>query len=123
MRKATFDQSNDPYASNRKHPRRSGDYAMCVINGQPYPIENWSMGGAFVFADGRLFSVGDGMDITLRFKIRGQIINIKHHGVVVRKAKDGIAVQFDPLTQNTHHKMQNIVSDVITAQFADSQNV
>ena len=114
--------SNDDGSIKRKHERRGGDRCVCLLSNMPYPVEDWSMGGVRLTADSRVFTVGQSVDLTMKFKIRGEMINIPVTGTVVRRTSNGIAVKYDASAENVKHAFQNIISDVITMQFADSQS-
>lgn len=112
---------NDEIITRRRHDRRTGDKCVCVINGKTYPVVNWSLGGLLVYGDSRPFAVDNEINVTLRFKLRNDIIDIPHKGVVVRKARDKIAFEFMPLTRQIRKNLQSVIDDFVATRFADSQ--
>ncbi len=108
-------------STRRVFPRRAQDQCVSVIEGKTYPVENWSMGGVLVYGDGRLFPMDSTIDVTLKFRMRNNIVEVPHKARVVRKTYHNIALQFEPLTQNMRRNMQAVVDDYVTGQFADSQ--
>ena len=117
------DASNDPGEDDtrRKSPRREYDNCISVINGKAYPVHNWSDGGMLVQADERLFTQGAPVEITMKFRLTGKIVDIPHRGRVVRKTRDRLAIQFEPLTRDITKKFKQVVDDYVTREFAESQ--
>lgn len=113
--------SNDDNIQKRKHTRRVGDKCVCLVDNMPYPIENWSMGGVLLRADSRSFQIGQEVSLVMKFKVRGEMVNIPVQGEVVRRTSDGVAFRFKNISSSVRHAFQNIISDVITLQFVDSQ--
>jgi hypothetical protein len=116
------DNSNDTYAARRKYSRREADHCITVIEGKSYPVENWSLGGLMIQADERVFGVDDEVNVTMKFKMSQKIIDVPHRARVVRKARNRIAFEFKPLTQQIKNNFQNVVDDYVASQFAASQN-
>lgn len=114
-------QDNDQIITRRQFTRRETDRCVSVINGHTYPVENWSMGGLLVYGDSRLFGIDNEMDVTLKFKLRNEVINVLHKARVVRKSREKIAFEFFPLPKDVKRKLQNVVDDVVTGNFVDSQ--
>lgn len=108
----------------RMHDRRAKDPCVSVIDGKTYPVENWSRGGILVFGDPHAFSFDSELDVTLRFKLRGEtVIDLPHKARVVRKTFDRVALEFLPLTQAVKKGFQTVIDDFMTAEFAESQLV
>lgn len=105
----------------RRSVRRAADRCVGMINGQLYPVKNWSMSGTLVSVDSRRFALDDTVQISLKFMLREKLIEIAHQAKVVRKQGDGIALEFKPLTDDIRVMFQNIIDDRVTSQFADSQ--
>jgi hypothetical protein len=108
-------------ASRRRHARRSDDHCVGVIEGKTYPIENWSPGGVLIYGDSRPFALNDEIDVTIKFRLRSDVIDVPHRAKVVRKSFDKIAFEFSPLTQQIKKSFQSVVDDYLAAEFADSQ--
>ena len=115
--------SNDKDATRRRHPRRASDRCVAVICGQPFPVEDWSPGGLLIAADERLFSMGQDMEFTVKFKLRNAILDIAHRGRVVRKTNQKVAFEFEALPQTVRHAFQQVIDDQVAREFANSQAV
>ncbi len=89
--------------------------------GGTFPVENWSFGGILLAADERMFSAGQNIEMTLKFKLRSTIVDISVHGAVVRKSPGRIGIQFEPLTQTIRRNFQQVVDDHVAGEFANSQ--
>ena len=107
---------------NRQHPRRSDDRCVSIINGQMFPVENWSSGGMQIIADDRLFAMDQDCVFTMKFKLQGEIMEIDHKAKVVRKAPQKVSLQFLPLSKKAKDGFQKVVDDYVSQRFADSQN-
>ena len=114
--------SNEPKTVRRRHTRRDCDRCVTVINGQTYPVENWSLGGVLISSDERTFGLDDIVGMTMRFRLRDEIVDVPHSAKVVRKTKNKVAFQFKPLTQQIRTNFQNVVDDHVASQFAASQS-
>lgn len=113
--------SNDKNPAARRHPRRDVDRCVAVIYGRTFPVENWSLGGILLAADERLFSLGQDIDVTIKFKLRNTLLDIEHGGRIVRKASGLVALEFRPLTQIINRQMQQVIDDYVAGEFANSQ--
>lgn len=116
------DNNNEPHAARRRYTRRDCDKCVTVINGKTYPVENWSLGGLMINSDEREFGVNDEVGMTMRFRLRDDIIDVPHKGRVVRKGSNKVAFEFRPLTQQIRSNFQNVVDDYVASQFAASQS-
>ncbi len=105
----------------RQNARRNDDRCVTIINGQMYPVENWSSGGMLITADERLFAKEQDCIFTLKFKLRGEIIEIDHKATVARKSPNKVALQFLPLTKDVQSGFQKVVDDYVAQRFAESQ--
>lgn len=115
------DASNDRQNSKRRHPRRNVDRCAAVICGRTFPVENWSLGGILLQADERLFGKEQELDLTIKFKLRNNIVDIQHRGIVVRKSNGKVAIRFEPLSQAISRQFQQVIDDYVARSFADSQ--
>ncbi|MCB9982442.1 MAG: PilZ domain-containing protein [Rhodospirillales bacterium] len=116
------DNNNEPATVRRRHTRRDCDRCVTVIDGQTYPVENWSLGGVLIHSDERKFGLDDVINMTMRFKLRDEVVDVPHTARVVRKTKNKVAFQFKPLTQQIRSNFQNVVDDHVASQFAASQS-
>jgi hypothetical protein len=114
--------SNDAQQlTRRRDTRRESDRCICHIMGRTFPVENWSFGGLLVTADERMFSTGQTIEMTLKFKLRSAIIDVSVNGTVVRKNPGRIGIQFEPVSQTIRRNFQQVVDDQVAWEFADSQ--
>jgi hypothetical protein len=124
MNNTFVDASNDPdMEARRRSPRRSADNCISVINGKAYPVHNWSDGGMLVHADDRMFSLSAPVEVTMKFRLSGKIMDIAHRGRVVRKMRDRLAIQFEPISRDIATKFQQVVDDYVTREFAESSQL
>lgn len=115
------ENAKTPVKSKREHARRAGDQCVSIVNGKMYPIQNWSTGGVLIAGDERMFGVADEHDITLKFKLRDEVLDISHKAKIVRKGYGNIALQFAPLTQAVQSGFQKVMDDVLAQNFSESQ--
>lgn len=109
--------------SRRRHSRRSCDKCVTIIDGKMYPVIDWSIGGLQISGDERVFGVKQEVDVTMKFQLRDDILEIPHKANVVRKNKGRVAFQFAPLSKETRAKLQSVVDDYIAREFVESQMV
>ncbi|PZQ48707.1 MAG: pilus assembly protein PilZ [Micavibrio aeruginosavorus] len=115
------DVSNDINDTRRATPRRVADNCISVIDGKAYPVHNWSDGGMLVQADERLFSMAAPVEVTMKFRLSGRILDIPHRGRVIRKTRDRLAIQFEPITKEIGQKFKQVIDDYVTREFMESQ--
>src|SRR5688500_7046079 len=107
--------SNDAVmmGTRRRHARRENDRCVALLYGHSFPVENWSQGGILLGGDERLFSAGQEVELTVKFKLRNMIMDIDLRGQVVRKNAGRIAVQFSPLSRAIRRCFQQVMDDGI----------
>lgn len=115
--------TNAAPASRRAHMRRAADRCVGIIAGQTWPVENWSPGGLLLAGDERLFGIGQELPVSIKFKLRGTVVDISHRGRIVRKAPGKIALVFAPLTDSLRRSFRQVIDDSVANEFADSQAV
>ncbi len=113
--------NNEQDNAKRQHTRRDNDECIAMIEGQLFPVQNWSMGGTLINADERIFGVSDEVGVTIKFRIGDTVRDITQLARVVRKSRGKIALQFAPLSHKSRASFQHVLNDCISAQFADSQ--
>ncbi len=113
--------SNDSFDTRRRFDRRSCDKCIGIINGNLCPVDNWSIGGALVESDERMFSSGELVDITLKFKVNDTILDVDHRARIIRKSKGRIALQFAPLTDPIWTGFKKVIDHYMANEFANSQ--
>lgn len=114
---------NSDMETRRRSPRRSADNCISVIDGKAYPVHNWSDGGMLVHADDRMFSLSAPVEVTMKFRLSGRIMDIPHRGRIVRKMRDRLAIQFEPLSRDIVNKFQQVIDDYVTREFAESSQL
>jgi hypothetical protein len=121
--KNTYSSDDDSggFSSRRVHPRRSCDQCVGFVNGKAYPVLDWSPGGMRIFADARPMTVGQEMDIELKFHLREQLITVQHKAKIVRKSNESLSFQFLPLSNDIRKTFQTVIDDFNTREFAGSQ--
>lgn len=107
--------------TRRVHQRRSADHCVSVISGKTYPVENWSQGGVLVYGDSRSFALNEQVNVTMKFRLRNEVIDVPHKARVVRKGHDKVAFEFTPATDAIRRKFQSVIDDFLTAEFVESQ--
>ena len=115
------ENTNEQFSTRRRFTRRDCDNSVVIIDGQIYPVENWSMGGVAVNGDTRAFGVNTSVDVTMKFKLSDSVLDLPHTARVVRKTAHRIAFEFEPLTQDMRRGLQSVIDDYVTSRFADSQ--
>lgn len=113
--------TNEQYSTRRRFSRRSCDKSVVIINGQIYPVDNWSMGGVAVNGDTRAFGVNTSVDMTIKFKLSDSVIDLPHTARVIRKNAHRVAFEFEPLTHIAQKKLQTVIDDYVASRFAESQ--
>ncbi|MAF98064.1 MAG: hypothetical protein CMH26_05450 [Micavibrio sp.] len=105
----------------RRHQRRDNDRCVALIENKVYPIQNWSIGGALIRADERLFSVDDEIGLTIKFKFENDMRDVTQLARVIRKNSNNIAFQFAPLTGKGRKNFESILNECMNEEFAHSQ--
>ena len=101
--------ANDTKNYERAHERRTHDLCVLVIDGQVYPVHDWSPGGILFEGPARRFALGAAHNVTMKFKLHDRIIDINHSGHILRKSKEKVALQFDPLPADVRKKFETII--------------
>jgi len=107
--------------TRRKSPRRSADNCITVIDGKAYPVHNWSDGGLLIQADDRLFSLNTPVEVTMKFRLTSRLLDIAQRGRIVRKSRDRLAIQFEPISREVTQKFKQVIDDYVTREFMESQ--
>jgi len=117
------DNENEQFSTRRRFSRRSCDSSVVIINGQIYPVENWSMGGVSINGDTRSFGVNTSVDMTMKFKLSEDVIDLPHTARVVRKNSQRVAFEFEPLSNKVRKGFQTVIDDYVSSRFAQSHLV
>ncbi len=110
-----------PASPKRNYKRRSSDHCVCLIDGRIHPVKNWSMGGFIVQGDANRFTVGDTVDINLKFLVDGEVLDIEHKAEVIRKNVELVGFKFEPVPEDMRKKLQHVIDDEIASEFVNSQ--
>ena len=78
-------------------------------------------GGLLITADDRMFGVSEEHDVTIKFKLRDEVMDVTHKAKIIRKSSGGIAMQFLPLTSAVQGAFQRVVDDILAQNFSESQ--
>jgi len=113
--------SNDQVENNRLHPRRENDRCALIFGETLVPVRDWSFGGALLDTDERLFSDGQHIVFTLKFKAGDEIHSVIHQGIVIRRANCRVAVKFAPLTEAKQREFMAVMEHCVADEFARSQ--
>ena len=116
-----IDNDVESFEQKRRYERRECDQCVAEIDGKAYPVINWSQGGALIFMDERLLTENDRIDLTMKFHVQDRIIPISNTAHVVRKSNSRIALGFETNDDVTRQNFQQIIGDITTREFADSQ--
>ncbi|MCF8496089.1 MAG: PilZ domain-containing protein [Alphaproteobacteria bacterium] len=114
---------NDGISTRRRYTRHKNTKCVTLIGGKPYPVEDWSLGGVLVNADGRMFGVDNELDVTMKFKLRDEVMDIPQRARVVRKSHGKVAFEFMPLSNTARSNFQRVIDDVIASGFSGGQTV
>ena len=121
FQKSRIHASNDDYDNRRSEPRRTVDNCIGMIDGTTFPVENWSRGGVMFRGDSRLYSIGDTVEMTLKFRLSDRIVDVPTRGRIVRKSGFALAMQFEGLDPQNRRQFQNVIDDWSARQFVSSQ--
>ncbi|MEM7679501.1 MAG: PilZ domain-containing protein [Pseudomonadota bacterium] len=103
---------NDEIISRRRSPRRENDACICIVNGMPHPVENWSLGGVLIAADGRFFEERRNHHIILKFRLMRGILEIDLKATAVRVSRNRVAFAFRSLDKAAHNKFQQVIKNI-----------
>ena len=105
--------------SRRRYERRENDLCLARINGQTFPVYDWSFGGLQVQADSRTFPMGHVHDVILSVKTADSIWDIHHTATVVRRTAEQVAFQFDPLPGHVRLQMESVLRKLQQNRFSE----
>lgn len=115
----TFSKNYNPANANdnttvqrRRFPRRSHDVCMVNVDGNPYPVVDWSLSGLLFEGDSRLFETGQNVNMILRFKLNNKIEDVKVTAGVVRKNTQSIATHFTELPSKTQQTLHRLIDEL-----------
>ena len=114
--------SNAETDVRRKYIRHGGFHAEVTIGSRAYRIRDWSLGGvAFETAPDASLTVGDKIQLVLKFRFLHDTITIVQPAHIVRTAKRGIAAKFAPLPVTARRQFDRVIDSLHTESFLESQ--
>ncbi len=117
--KKTGVANSDMPSTRRRYDRRANDVCMARLNGNSYPVVDWSYGGLMLDTDGRSFKLGHMFDVTLSIKSQNRIWDIEHTASVVRKSDNSVALRFDPLPGHIRTQMEAVQRQIRLSRLND----
>ena len=93
----------------RSFPRRRHDACICIINGHPYAVENWSMGGVLIRGNARMLKENEDIDITLKFRVHKGVLCIDQPARVLRRSRHKTALIFPVISEENRHQFMHIL--------------
>ena len=100
--------------SQKEHPRAHDRHEepCCAIrvNGKLHPVQNWSEGGALVTAPEQHFGLGDDVTCQMQFRVDDTVLDVPVSARIVRKATNGIALQFQSVSNVTQDAFQDVLA-------------
>lgn len=104
-------------------PRREADNCISVIDGKAYPVHNWSDGGMLVHADDRMFSLSAPVEVTMKFRLSGRIMDIAHRGRVSSSNPRPSRHSIRALSRDVSNKFKQVIDGSVTREFAESSQL
>ena len=99
-----------PQDHARAYERHEKEACVLKIGNQLYPVRDWSEGGVFITADAKMFGLNDEKECLLQFRLPGKIEKIPVHGKVVRKTGQGIALQFENISNEAQEQFAGLLT-------------
>src|ERR1035437_4562414 len=101
--------------ARRKYIRHNGVHAEVTVGNRAYSIRDWSLGGiAFETAPDAGVTVGDKLQLVLKFRFLHDTITIRQPGHIVWTAKRGIAAEFGPLPAAVRRQFDRVLDSLHT---------
>src|ERR1700733_702446 len=112
----------DAESEVRKYVRYGNIHAEVTVGNQAYSIRDWGLGGvAFETAPDARLTVGDKIQLVLKFRFLNDTITVQQPAQIVRTAKRGIAAVFTPLPAETRRQFDRVLDSLHTESFLESQ--
>jgi len=109
-------------AEARKYVRYGNLRAEVSVNNEAYTVRDWGLGGvSFETAPDARITVGDKIQLVMKFKFLTGTITVQQTAQVVRSAKRGIAAVFTPLPTATRREFDRVLDSLHTESFLKSQ--
>ena len=108
--------------ARRRYMRHSGLLAEVTVGNRAYSIRDWSLGGvSFETAPDASLTVGDKVQMVLKFRFLHDTITIQQTALVVRTARRGIAAKFSPMPATVRREFDRVLDSLHTQEFLESQ--
>ena len=115
------DKKWDPKDS-RKYVRYGNLRAEVTVGDRAYNVRDWGFGGvAFEMAPDARLTVGDKIQLVLKFRFLTGTITVQQPAQIVRTARRGIAAVFTPLPVATRRQFDRVLDSLNTESFLKSQ--
>jgi len=106
----------------RKYVRYGNIHAEVTVGNQAYSVRDWGIGGvAFETAPDARLTVGDKIQLVLKFRFLHDTITVEQPAQIVRTARRGIAAVFTPLPAATRRQFDRVLDRLHTENFLESQ--
>jgi hypothetical protein len=106
----------------RKYVRYGNLHAEVTVGNQAYSVRDWGIGGvSFETAPDARLTVGDKIQLVLKFRFLHDTITVQQPAQVVRTARRGIAAVFTPLPAATRRQFDRVLDSLHTESFLESQ--
>jgi hypothetical protein len=93
-----------------------------MVGNQVYGIRDWGLGGvSFEPAPDARLTVGDKIQVVLKFRFLHDTIIVQQPAQIVRTARRGIAAVFAPLPAETRRQFDRVLDSLHTESFLESQ--
>jgi len=93
-----------------------------MVGNRAYSIRDWSLGGiSFETAPDASLTVGDKIQVVLKFRFLYDTITIQLPAQIVRTARRGIAAKFIPLPSVARRQFDRVLDSLHTERFLESQ--
>ena len=109
-------------ADARKYIRYENLRGEVTVGNQIYSIHDWCLSGvSFEPAPDARLTVGDKIQLVLRFRFLHDTIIVQQPAQIVRTARRGIAAVFAPLPVETRRQFDRVLDSLHTESFLESQ--
>lgn len=108
--------------ARRKYIRYGGLHAEVTVGNRAYSIRDWSLGGvSFETAPDAGVTIGDKIQLVLKFRFPHDTITIQQPALIVRAARRGIAAEFAPLPAAARREFDRVLDSLHAEKFLESQ--
>jgi len=106
----------------RKYVRYGNLRAEVTVGDRAYSVRDWGLGGvSFETAPDARLTVGDKIQLVLKFRFLTGTIVVQQPAQIVRTAKRGIAAVFAPVPAATRRQFERVLDSLHAESFLKSQ--